>query len=78
MNEVTTTQEVLLVEVVLDEDILRRNRTAGIADIGLAFPLAVRNLHADTYIGNVHTVYTLLVYSLVGAVQKCSIHKDTA
>lgn len=31
MNEVTATQEVLLVEVVLDEDILRRNRTAVLA-----------------------------------------------
>ena len=76
MDEVTATDEVLLIEVVLQPDVFHVHLTIGIAHVDLSFPLTIREADTHTKIGDADT--TLQVVLLMLRIDIGSIEEDTS
>ena len=76
MDEVATSDEVLLVEIILQPHVLHVHLTIGVAHINLTFPLTVGEAHADTHVGDADTAFQR-IFLMLGIDVGC-IEKDTA
>ena len=56
MHEVSATQQVAVVELILDIDVLHADLAERIADVDLGHPVAVCGLAAEPYVGYGHAV----------------------
>ena len=76
MDEVTTTDGIQLVEVILHEDILQAHLTIGITDIKLSLPFPVGETNSDAHVGNGNTALQFIF--LVLWIDVSRIKEDTS
>ena len=76
MDEITATEEILLVEAILHNHVLHAYLAIGIAHIDFGFPLAVAETDTDTEVGDADTAFQLVFFML--GLDVGSIEKDTS